>query len=65
VRILKDFKSNVLDLRMIKDLQTRFSELRILKGLGVSDPPTPRLRRAGAAAFAERRKRTDLVLVTR
>jgi len=50
---------------MIKDLQSHFMELRILKGLATGDPPAPRLRRAGAAAWAERRKRTDLVFEAR
>jgi len=35
VRILKDFKSNDLQVRITKELRTHFSDLRILKGLGV------------------------------
>jgi hypothetical protein len=34
VRILKDFKSSVLELQILKGLEVNFAELRILKNLG-------------------------------
>jgi len=58
VRILKDFKCCVLEVRILNELWARFSELRILKGL-VTDAGSEKQKRQQGAGGTETKRNVN------